>query len=199
LLETYYDPHHARLERVVADALSRHGRCLIIDRLKNGFMATNDPDVDGFVSFSMSVHNRRKSRQGHALEHHLKAVFNAHKLKFDHGKKAKTEGNAKPDFLFPGGKEYHDASFHTERLTLLGAKSTCKDRWRQVLAEGARVKNKHLITLEPSISIPQTDEMKSFDLQLILPKSIHATYKPVQQSWLMDIAGFVSMVKDRQP
>jgi N-formylglutamate amidohydrolase len=31
LLETYYDPHHARLERAVADALSRHGGCLIID------------------------------------------------------------------------------------------------------------------------------------------------------------------------
>ena len=31
LLETYYDPHRARLERAVADTLSRHGGCLIID------------------------------------------------------------------------------------------------------------------------------------------------------------------------
>jgi N-formylglutamate amidohydrolase len=41
LLETYYDPHHARLERVVADALSRHGRCLIID--VHSFSATPFP------------------------------------------------------------------------------------------------------------------------------------------------------------
>ncbi len=41
LLETYYDPHHARLERAVADALSRHGRCLIID--VHSFSATPLP------------------------------------------------------------------------------------------------------------------------------------------------------------
>ena len=31
LLETYYDPHHARLERAVEDALAQHGHCLVID------------------------------------------------------------------------------------------------------------------------------------------------------------------------
>jgi hypothetical protein len=31
LMETYYDPHHAKLENAVADALVRFGRCLIID------------------------------------------------------------------------------------------------------------------------------------------------------------------------
>jgi N-formylglutamate amidohydrolase len=30
-METYYDPHHARLENAVADALMRFSRCLIID------------------------------------------------------------------------------------------------------------------------------------------------------------------------
>ena len=31
LLHTYYHPHHAQLERAVAGALARHGRCLVVD------------------------------------------------------------------------------------------------------------------------------------------------------------------------
>ena len=67
-----------------------------------------------------------------------------------------------------------------------------------MLSEGVRVPDKHLVTLEPSISEAQTDEMRSFRLQLVLPKSLHATYKPAQQAWLMDVAGFISLAKGRQ-
>jgi N-formylglutamate amidohydrolase len=31
LMRTWYAPHHSRLERAVAEALQRHGRCLVID------------------------------------------------------------------------------------------------------------------------------------------------------------------------
>ena len=166
------------------------------ERLKAGFMAGDDADVDGFLKFSLAIQNRRKSRAGLSFEHHLKAVFKAHGLRFDHA--ATTEGKATPDFLFPGGKEYHDPAFPVERLTLLGSKSTCKDRWRQVLSEGARIKKKHLVTLEPSISENQTMEMQAHNLQLVLPRSLHVTYKPAQQAWLIDVKDFVSLVRSRQ-
>lgn len=172
-------------------------RTIVSERLKSGFMTGDDADVDGFLSFSLSVQNRRKSRAGQSLENHLETIFNARKLRFDRG--ALTEKKARPDFLFPGGAEYHDESFPTKRLTLLGAKSTCKDRWRQVLSEGGRISHKHLVTLEPSISEAQTDEMKAFNLQLILPKSLHTSYKPAQQSWLMDVTEFIGLVKTREP
>ena len=42
---------------------------------------------------------------------------------------------------------------------MLAVKSTCKDRWRQILAEADRLPVKHLLTLEPGISVAQTDEM----------------------------------------
>lgn len=45
--------------------------------------------------------------------------------------------------------------------TMLGVKSTCKDRWRQVLSEAKRIDNKHLATLEPGISENQTAEMQA--------------------------------------
>jgi len=55
-----------------------------------------------------------------------------------------------------------------------------------------------LLTLEPAISTAQTDEMLSRNLQLVWPRSLHATYAAVQRSWLMDISGFVEIVRERQ-
>ena len=81
---------------------------------------------------------------------------------------------------------------------MLGVKSTCKDRWRQVLAEADRINHKHLLTLETSISGHQTDEMQAKNLQLVLPRGLHETYTPVQQAWLMDISSFTALVRERQ-
>lgn len=114
-------------------------------------------DVDDFISFSLSIQNRRKSRAGHSFENHLKYLFTSLDIKYSHNKI--TENKTKPDFIFPGIAEYHNTTFSTDNLTMLGVKTTCKDRWRQVLTEAKKIKNKHLCTLEPSISQFQTDEM----------------------------------------
>ncbi|PYI52435.1 type II restriction endonuclease [Paenibacillus flagellatus] len=173
--------------------LERH---IVAKRLETGFLDDGNTDVEGFIQFSLSVHNRRKSRVGYALENHLEEIFKAHNLTYS--RTAVTENKAKPDFLFPHIDNYRDPSFPESRLTMLGVKSTCKDRWRQVLAEAQRIQNKHLFTLEPGISENQTDEMQASNLQLILPKRLHETYKPSQQSWLMDLRSFIELAKERQ-
>lgn len=171
-------------------------RRVVSERLKSGFMSEDIADVDGFIAFSLSVQNRRKSRAGSSLENHIEALFHAHRIKYARG--AETENKNKPDFLFPGQAEYRNAGFDSAKLTMLGAKSTCKDRWRQVLSEAERVTHKHLLTLEPGISENQTDEMKVRKLQLVLPKRIHQTYREAQQKWLMNVAQFVELVRERQ-
>lgn len=185
----------AWLEREEA-LFKRLERAIVSERLKGGFVKGDDADVDGFLAFSLTVQNRRKSRAGFSLENHLEWIFKKKALRFDRG--AVTEGKSKPDFLFPGGAEYHDPNFPDGRLTMLGSKSTLKDRWRQVLAEASRIGDKHLLTLEPSISEPQTDEMRAKRLQLVVPKRLHATFKPAQQDWLMDLEAFIELVKKRQ-
>ena len=111
---------------------------------------------------------------------------------------AVTENKTKPDFIFPGQVEYHDPAFNPLNLTMLGVKSTCKDRWRQVLAEADRIDHKHLLTLEAAISTNQTDEMQTKNLQLVLPRSLHGTYTEAQQAWLLDVYGFTTLVRERQ-
>ncbi|UYH54617.1 type II restriction endonuclease [Qipengyuania sp. SS22] len=171
-------------------------RRIVAERIASGFNAPEGADVDGFLSFSLSVQNRRKSRAGQSLEHHLEAIFVANSIRYARG--AETENRNKPDFLFPGQEHYHDPAFPAAKLTMLGAKSTLKDRWRQVLSEAERIENKHLLTLEPGISENQTSEMQAKQLQLVLPRQLHGSFRSAQQTWLMDVSEFLSLVNDRQ-
>ena len=176
-------------EEILFRTLERH---IIGERLSQGF---ND-DVDVFISFSLSVQNRRKSRAGLALENHIEALFQKCGVKYS--RTPITENKSKPDFIFPGEDEYRDPEFNAIALTMLEVKSSCKDRWRQVLTEADRVERKHLLTLEAAISKNQTDEMKSKKLQLVLPEELHQSYSSEQQSWLMTISGFTDHVLSRQ-
>ena len=176
-------------EEVLFRALERH---IVGDRLEEGFAK----DVDGFLAFSLSVQNRRKSRVGSALENHIEEIFLKCGVRYDRTKV--TENKSKPDFILPGIAEYRDPAFPATRLTMLGVKSTCKDRWRQVLAEADRVDDKHLLTLEPGISTAQTDEMKDKRLSLVIPKGLHSSYTAAQQGWLMNFTDFIAVAKGRQ-
>lgn len=169
--------------------LERH---IVAGRLTEGF----ENDVDGFLAFSLSVQNRRKSRVGHALENHLEEIFTCHDIQHDRTKI--TENKSKPDFVFPGIAQYLNPNFDTGRLTMLGVKSTCKDRWRQVLAEADRIGDKHLLTLEPSISVAQTNEMRDKKLTLVIPEALHSSYTTYQQPWLLSLEEFIQLVREKQ-
>ncbi|WP_240200338.1 MULTISPECIES: type II restriction endonuclease [Paracoccus] len=176
------------------EALFRHlERIIVAERLKEGFLDGEQADVDGFLSFSLSVQNRRKSRAGYAFAHHVEALLTKWNVRYK--REATTEKRNAADFLFPGEAEYADPTFPTDKLRMLAVKTTCKDRWRQVLAEAERITAKHLLTLEPSISRAQTGEMQAQALQLVLPQSIHATYHTDQQNWLMSVRGFLDLVR----
>lgn len=196
------DPLEAPDEALVAwmdyeEVLFRHlERHIVADRLGAGFTTAEGVDVDGFISFSLSVHNRRKSRAGWAFGNHVEAILKAHGVRYN--REATTEKRNGPDFLFPGEAEYHDPSFSAALLTMLGAKTSCKDRWRQVLAEANRIDEKHLLTLQPGISGTQTAEMQAENLRLVVPRPIFSSYQPGQQDWLMDVGEFVDLVTARQ-
>lgn len=159
------------------------------ERLAQGFEASGQVDVEGFMQFSLSVQNRRKSRMGHAFENHLEAIFLANELEFE--RQVPTEHKNRVDFLFPSAGAYRDESWPAENLIMLAAKATCKDRWRQVLAEADRIQRKHLVTIEPAISQGQTAQMRAADIQLVVPSRIQNSYTLDQRSWMWSLADFV--------
>lgn len=190
------DPDHALVawmdfEERLFLTYERH---IVGERLRQGFVSDGIADVDAFVSYSLGVQNRRKSRAGYALGHHVEALLELHGI--GHKREATTEKRNGPDFLFPGEAEYHDQAWPAADLLMLGVKTSCKDRWRQVLAEADRIRCKHLLTLEPGISTAQTDEMRKENLQLVVPRDLHGSYRPVQQEGLTTVTGFLELARE---
>lgn len=176
-------------EEVLFRTLERY---LVGKRIEEGFK----DDIDSFISFSLTVHNRRKSRAGLALENHFEEILKHNNLSYS--RSAITENRARPDFIFPGIKYYQDRNFPEFLLTMLGVKATCKDRWRQVLSEAARINDKHLLTLEPRISQNQTQEMRANKTHLVVPLEIQKSYKCSQLKHMVDVKTFLEVLKCRQ-
>lgn len=153
-------------------------------------------NVDSFVQMANEVLNRRKSRAGKSLEHHLSEIFLRSELIFE--EQAVTEDKKKPDFLFPNAECYHNLQFPTEDLVVLGAKTTCKDRWRQVLTEADRVEEKYLFTLQQAISKNQLKEMHDSNLKLVVPRKYIDSFPKEFQSEICDLSGFINMVRTKQ-
>ena len=111
---------------------------------------------------------------------------------------AVTEGNKRPDFIFPSEIAYHDFSFPVHKLTSLAAKTTCKDRWRQILNEADRLRDgkKYLCTLQQGISAMQLEEMEAEGVILVVPKPYIVTYPREKQSGIWSLSKFVSYVKE---
>jgi hypothetical protein len=159
-------------------------KTIVKEQLIKGFA-----EVDEFIKYSLSVQNRRKSRVGHALENHLSAVFDANSIRYARG--ARTENNSRPDFIFPGSVEYHDPAVGSPPLRMLGAKTTCKDRWRQVLTEAQKIPNKHLFTLETALTANQLQEMNASSLTIVSTPDVLLTYPSASSGWTMTLSQFI--------
>jgi type II restriction enzyme len=117
-------------------------------------------------------------------------------LKF--GIQVVTEENKRPDFIFPGKINYHDLKFDPSNLVFLAAKTTCKDRWRQVLNEADRIPEKHLFTLQQGISVNQLEEMKKYKVRLVVPKSYVTCFPETHRNQLLSLNQFLDFVKTKQ-
>lgn len=160
--------------------------------LKNGFS-----EIDDFIKVAQTILNRRKSRAGKSLEHHLSALFSGNNLTFE--EQVRTEGNKRPDFVFPSAQAYHDPAFNAKNLVTLAAKTTCKDRWRQILSEADRVRNdkKYLCTLQRGISPEQLTEMATEKVVLVVPKKYISEYPKDFQDTIWTLEKFIAFVKDK--
>lgn len=152
--------------------------------------------VEELIGFANSILNRRKSRAGKSLEHHLEKMFSLFRLAFD--TQATTEDNKKPDFLFPNAAAYHNPAFNQNKLTFLASKTTCKDRWRQILNEADKIKIKHLFTLQQGISKNQLTEMYNNGVCLVVPQPYISTFPAEFRERILTLNSFVNYIQARQ-
>jgi len=126
----------------------------------------------------------------------LAEVFNLWNLSYT--SQAVTEANKKPDFIFPDIETYFSEPVGSDKLVFLGAKRTCKDRWRQIVGEADRIPVKHLFTLQQGISSNQLKEMKLSGVTLVVPKPYLSSFPREHREdiWVLD--KFVKYVSNKQ-
>lgn len=164
----------------------------LLPKIKAGF-----DSVDAFIEVANSVTNRRKSRSGGSLELQLELVFSEDGVSYTRG--GRTEGNKKPDFLFPSVCAYHDKGYPRHKLRMLGVKTTCKDRWRQILNEADAIPRKHLITLQEGLSVNQFNEMDSAGVTLVVPtKALRKKYPDEIRDRILSLEKFIAEAKSAQ-
>ena len=103
----------------------------------------------------------------------------------------------RPDVVIPSVEAYYDAKYPIEKLFIVGVKTTCRDRWRQVLNEGKRVEAKHIITTQQGSSSPQLQEMKDAKVTLVVPERLHSKYPQDAPLELVSLQIFLETVKKK--
>jgi hypothetical protein len=157
--------------------------------------------VDAFISRAQTILQRRKARSGHSLELHMRQIFIEEQLRegldFSYQPESdpgKPKGNG-PDFLFPSQTSYQDSAFPVNRLRMLAVKTTCKDRWRQILHEANRIEKKHLLTLQEGVSEGQFQQMTEAGVQLVVPAQLKNAYPSAIQEHLQTLESFIADVR----
>jgi type II restriction enzyme len=152
-------------------------------------------DIEDFVQTALRILNARKSRAGRALENHIEFLFRGAGLPFE--MRAIVEGT-RPDVLMPGRKAYEDATrgkYPVEKLIMMGVKTTCKDRWRQVVSEAPQIQIKHILTMQEGVSPKQLDEMHRNHVVLVVPEPLHHTYPKHHPIKLLGVDAFIDSAR----
>lgn len=161
----------------------------------------NDPDLpdnalaDKISKVWMSLRQSRVSRAGTMMELFLCRILDCSGVRYERG--ATIEGGKLPDFVFPGAKEYADITFPTSALRILGAKTSLKDRWRQILAEGDRVEKKHGVTRDISVTPKMFQQMHEASFHVVVPEPLRRQYiNPAPN--LINLEAFICEVRQCQ-
>jgi hypothetical protein len=161
-------------------------------RISEGF-----DSIESFLGLANTILQSRKSRAGKSLEYHAGAIFEEDGLlagtSFVHN--PVIEVNKRPDFLFPSVDAYENSAFPASKLRMLAAKTTCRDRWRQIINEADRIATKHLLTLQEGVSQAQFNEMTEAGVRLVVPAGLHDAYPETVRPHLLTFEEFIGDVR----
>ena len=153
--------------------------------------------VDEFIAHAQRILQRRKARSGRSFELHVREIFLEENLRegeyFQH--QPESEPGHRPDFLFPSAAAYRNPSYPLAGLRMLAVKTTCKDRWRQILNEARRIERKHLLTLQEGVSEKQFREMEEAQVQLVVPEPLIKSYPKSVRPHLQTLESFIADIR----
>jgi hypothetical protein len=160
--------------------------------IKKGF-----DNVDDFIARAQTILQRRKARSGRSLELQTREIFLEEGLKEgkDFSHQPESDKGKKPDFIFPSEAAYKNPDYSENKLRMLAVKTTCKDRWRQILNEAERIHPKHLLTLQEGVSENQFREMVNEHVRLVVPEPLIDRYPKSVRPNLQTLESFIGDIR----
>lgn len=169
----------------------------IEEAVESKIVAQGFHSVSEFLTHAQRILQRRKARSGRSLELQTRAILVEQGFiegqDFSH--QPESDPGKRPDFLFPSEAAYRDASFPAARLRMLAAKTTCKDRWRQIINEADRIPMKHLLTLQEGVSVNQYAEMKAAGVRLVIPQPLILSFPAPVRPELITLHDFIDATR----
>lgn len=128
--------------------------------------------IDEFLKIDalmLSASQQRKSRAGYSYEHHIEALLISGGIPFE--KQVVIESKKRPDFILPSLKYLNSNSEDAATALILSAKTTLRERWKQVERE-MKGKRLFLTTVDENIAGNAIEDMASIGIQLVIPESL---------------------------
>ncbi|WP_419252442.1 type II restriction endonuclease [Caulobacter sp. ErkDOM-YI] len=148
--------------------------------------------VDGVAEIDrimLSASQQRKSRAGYSFEHHIEAMLEAGSIPF--AKQVVIEARKRPDFVLPSLAHLRGELEGPARGLILSAKTTLRERWKQVEREmGAS--DLYLATVDETIAANAIEDMATMNITLVVPESLKTSRDTeyVRHDNVMDFATF---------
>lgn len=118
-----------------------------------------------FKDFFMSLSQSRRSRAGTTFEYLHNFLFKELGYPFEE----QPDIDGKPDFVMPSADYYRENALNSIVFT---AKRTLRERWRQIVTEGARGIGFYLATIDRDLSDNAINEMKEHRIFVVIPEEI---------------------------
>ncbi len=148
--------------------------------------------IDDFLDTASRILQARKSRAGRSLENHVEYLLGQANIPYE---MRQTVDGTRPDIIIPSKEAYEDPQFPDKKLFMIGVKTTCKDRWRQVTKEAPRIRRKHILTMQKGISIAQLDEIRQAGVTLVVPEALHKEFPPARRDQILTVSFFIDSLR----
>ena len=117
----------------------------------------------------LSASQQRKSRAGSSFELHIEELMKDGKVPFD--KQVVLSSLKRPDFILPSLKMFKNAERGKSDVVILSAKTTLRERWKQVQSEMANC-SLFLATVDENVAGNAIKEMAEVGITLVVPESL---------------------------
>jgi len=129
-------------------------------------IVTEFPKIDRVL---LSAAQTRKARAGASFEHHIERMLVDGGI--PHAVQVVVESKRRPDFVLPDRRTYATPDRAHEAALVLSAKTTLRERWKQVASE-IRNCDLYLATVDETIAANAIADMEQQGITLVVPESL---------------------------